>query len=302
MANARYRWKDSRDGRKRSKDTSDTFSCGPDDKCESELISPHWALLSDGDGEDLVVRISPGEGWYDLSRFLVLHYGKAGWRLVDYLDSTDSHYGPSTASVVNSGGKRWLVVNSYPRCGTGCGLDHLAWFELKDGKLRKVLTVPLSGHEIYENPARRFETRFALASRSKDGETLEFVFHVEFRSSIGSSIDVTYLWGDEKVIRFFRPTGQTEFSIDTKNSEASESFIDAIFGPREAGPQLFALIQNHLLDIAHGPNNQRRRWLKEVLDENPNLPELAPVRAAFAKVPAAAGRLTRGGVRIPDQK
>jgi len=221
---------------------------------------------------------------------------------VDYLDSTDSHYGSATASVVNSGGKRWLVVNSYPRCGTGCSLDHSAWFELRDGKLRKVLTVPLSGHEIYENPARRFETRFARASRSKDGETLEFVFHVEFRSSVGSSIDVSYLWGDEKVVRFFRSTMQTEFHFDAKNSEASESFVDAIFGPREAGPQLFELIQNHLLDIARGPNGRRREWLKEVLDENPDLPELAPVRAAFSKVLPAAAHPRRDGVGIPDRK
>lgn len=270
-----------------SKDTNKTFNCGPDDKCESELISPHWALLRDGDGEDVVVRISPGEGYYDLSRFLVFHYGKKGWRLVDYLDSTGSHYETAQASIVNSGGKRWLVVNSYPRCGTGCSLNHSDWFELKNGKLGMVLRVPLSGHEGNDNPGRYFETRFIRARRTETTETLEFVFHVDFGSSLGSSIQVSNLWDEEKLIRFSRTTGQGEFNFDARNSEASEAFVSDIFGTNEGVPhtRIFRLIQDRLLDIARGPNNQRRRWLKEVLEENPNLPELAPVRAVLAKAP-----------------
>ena len=287
-----------------AKDTSKTFSCGPEDKCESELISPHWALRSDGDGEDVVVRISPGEGWYDLSRFLVLHYGKTGWRLVDYLDSTGSHYETAQASIVNSGEKRWLVVNSYPRCGTGCSLNHSDWFELKNGKLGMVLRVPLSGHEGNDNPGRYFETRLIRAKRAETTETLEFVFHVEFGSSLGSSIRVSNLWDEEKLIRFSRTAGQREFKFDARNSEASEAFVSDIFGTNEGvtHTRIFRLIQDRLLDIARGPNGQHRQWLKEMLDENPNLPELATVRAAFAKVPAATGRPRRDGAGIPDRK
>lgn len=287
-----------------AKDTSKTFSCGPDDKCESELISPHWALRSEGDGDDVVVRISPGKGYYDLSRFLVLHYGKTGWRLVDYLDSTGSHYNTAEALIINSGGKRWLVVNSYPRCGTGCSLNHSDWFELKNGKLRMVLRVPLSGHEGNDNPGRYFETRFIRARRTETAETLEFVFHVEFRSSLGSSIQLSNLWDEEKIVHFSRTVGQGEFKFDARNSEASEAFVSDIFGTNEGVThrRIFRLIQDRLLDIARGPNDQRRRWLKEVLDENPNLPELAPVRAAFAKVPAATGRPPRDGVGIPRSK
>ena len=186
---------------KGSKDTDESFNCGPDDKCEAELIRSHWSLFSDGDAKDVVVRISPSP-FGDLRRFLVLHRIQAGWRLVDYLDSTNSHYEPAAVSVVNSGGKRWLVVNSYPRCGTGCGLDYSNWFELKNGKLKMILTVPLSGDEISENPGRYFKTRFVRASQSGDRETLEFVFDVEF-SSGSSRIEVDNLWSEGKIIRFF---------------------------------------------------------------------------------------------------
>jgi hypothetical protein len=148
-----------------------------------------------------------------------------------------------------------------------------------------VLSVPLSGHEGNPNPGRYFESRFVRASRTETLETLEFVFHVEFRPSFGSSIQVSNLWDDEKLIRFSRTNGQGEFKFDSKKSEASEAFVDDIFTTSEEvnQPGIFRLIQNHLLAIANEPNNQRRRWLKEVLDENPNLPELVPVRAAFAK-------------------
>ena len=89
-----------------------------------------------------------------------------------------------------------------------------------------VLSVPLSGHEGNENPGRYFETRFVRASQTEARETFEFVFHVEFRSSFGSSIQVSNLWDDEKVIRFSRPDGRGEFKFDSKNSEASKAFID----------------------------------------------------------------------------
>ena len=238
------------------------------------------------DGEDVVISISPGDGYNDLSRFVVLHLGKTGWQLVDYLDSTDSRYDTAEALIVNSGGKRWLVVNSYPRCGTGCSLNFSDWYKLKNGKFRMVLSVPLSGHEGSENPGRYFETRFVKASRTEILETLEFVFHLEFQPSFGSSIQVSNLWYEEKLIRFYRRGGQGEFRFDAKNSEASEAFVNDIFTTNEDVSQrrIFQLVQNRLLDIARGPNDQRRHWLKEVLDQNSSLPELAPVRAAFAKV------------------
>ena len=269
-----------------SKDTSDTFSCGPDDLCEAEYLWHHQSLLNgDRNGEDAVIRISPRGGYHDLNRFVVLHLGKTNWRLVDYLDSTDSRYDAPEALIVNSGGKRWLLVNSYPRCGTGCSLNPSDWYELKNGKFRMVLSVPLSGHDGNPNPGRYFESRFVRASRTDALETLEFVFHVEFRPSLGSSIQVNSLWDEEKLIRFSRTTGQGEFRFDPKHSEASEAFVNDIFTTSEEAnqPRIFPLIQNHLLEIASGPNNQRRRWLKEVLDQNPNLPELALVRAAFGK-------------------
>lgn len=129
-----------------SKDTDESFNCGPDGGCDWELFPPEWLLVDDG-GDEMVVRITPTDGYGDFSRFLVFHGGQAGWRLVDYLDSTLSRYSRAQVSVIYSGGKRWMVLRSSPRCGTGCGLDPAEWFELKNGKLRRVLGVPLLGHD-----------------------------------------------------------------------------------------------------------------------------------------------------------
>ena len=146
-----------------------------------------------------------------------------------------------------------------------------------------VLTVPLSGHDGNENPGRQFETRFVRASRSDARETLEFVYHVGFSPGFGSSIAAS-LWDDEKIVRFSRPIGQVEFKFDAKNSEASQAFVKEIFSSIAVeSPRLFELVQDHLLVIAGGQHDKNWEWLKEVLDQNPTLPELARVRAAFAK-------------------
>jgi hypothetical protein len=130
---------------------------------------------------------------------------------------------------------------------------------------------------------RQFETRFVRARQSEGTEILEFVYHVEFAAG-ASTIDAD-LWGEEKVIKFSRSTGQGEFKFDAKNSEASEAFIEKIFSWNGIEPSLlFELIQDRLLMIARGPHNQRREWLKELLNDNADLPELDDIRAAFGKV------------------
>jgi hypothetical protein len=269
-----------------AKDTDKIFNCGEDDRCETEIFRPDSPLI-EGGGYDVVVRVSPTYLNANLRRFLVFHHEESGvWRLVDYLDSTGWDYDNPEVSVVNSGGNRWLVVTAWPHCGTGCGEHFADWFELKNGKFRMVLTVPVSGHDDNENPGRQFETRFVRANQAAAREILEFKYRVEFSSGFFFSIEVNELWSDEKVICFSRANGESEFKFDQKRSETSEAFVNQIFSSNGIHqPRLFRLVQDHLLDIAHGPNDRRREWLKEVLKQNPTLPELARVRAAFAKGP-----------------
>lgn len=108
-------------------------------------------------------------------------------------------------------------------CGTGCSLIHTDWYELENGKLRIVLAVPLSGTQGNENPGRQFETRFVRAGKSGSRETLEFIYHVVFFPGLVSSID-TDLWGDEKIIRFSRPTSPGEFNFDARHFGVIGSF------------------------------------------------------------------------------
>jgi hypothetical protein len=261
-----------------SKDTAATFKCAAD--CEAQQVGLIWPLL-DGGGEDVIVRITAPNS--NFRRFLVFHREVAGWRLVDYLDSAEWDYDEPSVSTVVSGGNRWLVVKAWPHCGTGCSLIHTDWFELKNGRLRMVLTVPISGHQVNENPGRQFETRFVRASQSDGRETLELIYHVEFTPGFGSTVDAD-LWGDEKVIRFSRPTGQSEFKFDAKSSEASKGFVENIFSPDELGPsRLLGLVQDRLLAIANGPHDRRRGWLKDLLEQNPNLRELGAVREALGR-------------------
>jgi hypothetical protein len=153
---------------------------------------------------------------------------------VDYLDSTGWDYDHPQLSVVSSGGKRWLVATAWPHCGTGCSEHPTYWYELKNGKLRMVLTVPLAGGQFNENPGRQFETRFVRASQSAGHETLEFLYHVEFIPGVGSSVSAD-LWGEEKVICFSRPNQEGEFRFDPIKSAASEAFVEDIFSSDDLG-------------------------------------------------------------------
>jgi hypothetical protein len=95
---------------------------------------------------------------------------------------------------------------------------------------------------------------------------------------------VSNLWDDEKVVRFSRPNGQSEFEFDVKNSEASEAFVNEMFNSDgSAQPHLFDLMQGHLLEIARGPQNRRREWLKGLIELYGDAPQLARVREAFNK-------------------
>jgi hypothetical protein len=272
-----------------AKDTDQNFNCAQDDRCEAQFISLNWGLpdssLVEGGG-DAVVRIAPDYLNANLRRFLILSQREQGgaWRLVDYLDLTEWDYDQPEISVVSSGGRGWLVVKAWPHCGTGCSLIHTDWYELKGGKLRMVLTVPLAGTQGNENPSRSFETRFVRASQSGDRETLEFVYHIVFGPGLSSTVD-SDLWEDEKFIRFSRPSGQGEFKFDAKNSELSEAFVRKMFSSLEAGSQRFEILQDRLLGIARRPNDRDLDWLKELLEQNPNVPQLTRVRAAIGKTP-----------------
>lgn len=199
-----------------AKDTGKTFNRAEDDRCEAHRVDLTWPLV-DGAGYDSVVRVAPAYLDANMRRFLVFHHEESGaWRLVDYLDSTEWAYDEPQVSTVSSGGKHWLVLKAWPHCGTGCSLIHTDWFELKNSKLRMVLTVPLAGHNGNENPGRQFETRFVRASESAAGEKLEFVYRVEYSSGFGSSIEMSDLWDDEKVVRFPDPSARANSSLTRK--------------------------------------------------------------------------------------
>lgn len=264
-----------------SKDTDKTFNCSTDDRCEAKRFNTRWSLLDDG-GFDTVVRISAAYLNNNLSRFLLFHRKEGGaFQLVDYLDWTEWLYDFPEVSAISSGGRRWLVVKAWPHCGTGCSLIHTDWFELKDGKFRKVLTVPVLGHYVNENPGREFETRFIRARTSAAGVTLEFVYHVETSPGLGSNVLDTELWGEEKVVRFIQTDRKSEFRFTARGSEGSKEFVENVFSMEELGPVRFRLFQDKLLAIAHDPRDKRRLWLKDLLDQNPDTPELLTVRRAY---------------------
>jgi hypothetical protein len=254
-----------------------SFTCGQSGaNYEAENASFDRILAEDG--RDVVVRISFNS--CDLHRFLFFHQGRGGWRLVDYLDSADSHYSPPEANVISSGGNRWLVITSYPRGGTGVGIQTADWYEIHEGKFRWVLAVPMKGHDMNYNPAREFSARFVRATTIAGRETLEFIYSISFESGFGSSNPFDqFLWQDEWTVAYSRAAGQVELKVDPKNSSTTKKIITDLFNyDTVENAELLGLVANHLLEIARQPNDPRRPWLKEVLNKYPNLRELAPVR------------------------
>ena len=199
-----------------AKEIASKFICGLNGSSyEAQNVSFDRILATNG--RDVIVRISFNS--CDLHRFLLFHQDRDGWRLIDYLDSQNSHYSPPEANVISSGGKRWLVITSYPRGGTGVGIQPADWYEIREGKFRWVLSAPMKGHDMNLNPAREFSTRFIRATTIAERETLEFIYSVNFESGFRSSNPFEqFLWQDEWTVAYSRSAGQAELKFDPKNS------------------------------------------------------------------------------------
>lgn len=265
-----------------AKEIAGKFTCGLSSSSYEAANASFDRILAE-DGRDVVVRISLTS--CDLHRFLLFHEGRGGWRLVDYLDPPYSHYSPPEANVISSSGNRWLVITSYPRGGTGVGMQPADWYEIRGGKFRWVLSVPMKGHDANLNPAREFSTSFVRAVSIAQRERLEFIYSVRFESGFGSSSPLEqFLWEDEWTVAYCRAPGQVELQFDSKNSSTTKKVIADLFNyDTLENAELLGLVANHLLEIARQPSDPRRRWLKEVLDRYPNTRELVPVREAFGK-------------------
>jgi hypothetical protein len=253
------------------------FGC--EQGCTVKSVASNEDLLLE-DGFDEITLISTGQGAY--CRLLLFHENNRRWRLVDYLDIIGSRYGEPSVNIVTSGGKRWLVTSAYYGGGTGVALKQSDWYELRGGKFRHVLGLPAEGHDINDDPARFFNTSFMMANTKLGRESLEFVFHVRFKTQAWSDKPEALLWEQESTVVYTRLIGQTEFRYDRQNSKLTMEFADRIFAYDIEKPDLYPLLSEQLLGIARGARDWRRAWLKQLLDRERDLPSLVPVRKAFA--------------------
>ncbi|MBC7928011.1 MAG: hypothetical protein H7039_20385 [Bryobacteraceae bacterium] len=228
--------------------------------CRAEVVSTDRVL--EGRGRDSIVRVCK---YGSACRFLLLHEGVNRWGLVDYVDFDFFRYEPPT-EVVAAEDRRWLVWSRSGGVGTGVSLTIADWFEVRCGRLRQVLSLPLRGYDIEAIPARYFSTRFRRFRSVKGREVLEFAYIVQFEDDEHHLL----LWQEERTVQYSRATNNASFAFDSQGSHIPEDLVDKVFSFDSLHRKDFVdFTYERLRSIAANRADHRRNWLREFLAGEP---------------------------------
>ncbi len=243
------------------------------EECEARIVNSEHIFP---DGDDSIVRVC---AQFDQTcRFLLFHRGQAGWGLFDYLDSPYEKYEAPQISVEASQNQRWIAKSTFGGGGTGVYLLDSQWFEVRCGALTSILTLPLRGHDVDAKPARYFSTRFKAYSTSGSRQSLEFAFVVRFDDYQNSR----ELWQEERTVVFSRANTRAGFAFDPAASNITSAFADKIFAFDSMDESDFVeFAHDRLMTIAKDPDDPRRAWLRQFLQD---VPPSAKVRALKAQM------------------
>jgi hypothetical protein len=251
---------------------TEEFSCWTG--CDAKVVSRQRLLEN---GRDELVRVC-GRGGTEC-RFLLLHRDQARWTLIDYIDSWDNKYDRPEAGVIDTGDRRWLVIDEFGGGGTGVSLQVASWHELHNGRFRWVLGLADKGRDLNADPERKFSSRFLRYERTSGKELLRFAFVVNFQTHANEP-----LWQDDWKITYSRVIGQPIFQFDSQLSGIAREAAQDIFHFDSLELEMFTRVAfAHLIEIARNPSDPRRTWLREFLEKAEDIPQLKTIRKEFEK-------------------
>jgi hypothetical protein len=242
--------------------------------CKADVVAGQELSLQPGSGTLMRICMRGDRE----CRFLLLGKTTDGWFLSDYVDSIFTKYDKPEARVIVSSTRQWLAILDFSSGGTGVYAQSSSWYEIRDGRLKRILEVTNTGHDVNDNPERFFSSRFLGYQAGPGKDVLRFVFSVEFKTHGEGEL----LWNDECAVTYSRASGMGVFRFDRAESALDEKAADGLFNYDSLKTTTFVRIaSSHLMEIARNRQDPRRQWLKDFLKENDSLRQLDAVRTAF---------------------
>jgi hypothetical protein len=203
-------------------------------------------------------------------RFVVLKQAtdRIAWRTIAHLDIADSHLAPE-ARVVSNGRTSWLAINNDEReWGTGIFQENETWYELKNGRLVKVLSLPEKVDEMWvARPTIHRQLTTELSLVPFDG----------VKDRVDVALKAVFSWGDydkptvtvARKVSFAKEPSSQEFRFDDAKSDITESTYRAVCDLENGDLEYDVLVDfahEEFVNLASGTDEQRQR-VREVLPE-----------------------------------
>lgn len=201
------------------------------------------------------------------------------WKVMDHLD--EEHQWGTTVRAESG----FLIVNGRDRCGTGCYLNFDDWYEIYQGKLRRVLVALKNGHEVDANPARGFNgTVLGVELYAyPDREEIAFAYLVRF-SDHRLKVD---LGSEHRLAYYVRKKGEAEFKLDPARSEITQTEIESIFryDTKVDPTQLVSFARESFRRLARSGTPAQKQWLRQFLSSVPSSPAKSKLLSQLDRIP-----------------
>jgi hypothetical protein len=247
--------------------------------CEAAIFA---LSLGRGEGTTVMLRLYDPSGWsMGGTRYLFFKPSatarETDWRFLGYVDFEDQRYEIPEHSVITSGADHWLVLNILSGRGSGYGLHHDQWYEIDDNGVRLVLSYPSDKFLAWRNPIPVLEasSRIIGATTESDRTTVVIQFTAAYVLYVGAhSNEKIDLWARTQSAVFVRSSRQEPFRLDAHQSQLSNKEVEAVYaGEGPSNKEILRYNFDELEEIATGPNERSKEWLRSYLSECRDTPE-----------------------------
>lgn len=234
-------------------------------------------------GTDAIVRVSDAAGWdWQLLTFLDT---PGGWQFAGAVDFPNNRVAaPAPRTRTLGPGMTWMMVDSHKQSSKAVNEREMVWYQVRNGRMTEVLRAPAEGHRIGVgapfNVAYRAEVLDVfLTPNNRPAVTinLEAVYTNARPDGFGG---LTELFRRTGVLRLVQAGDNGKFILDGGSDWSKDELAGLL---TESADQFVHNNRVQLVDLAHSPDPNKRRWLAR-LQQDCDSPEVRQELAALVEV------------------
>ena len=196
---------------------------------------------------------------------------KDDWKFLGGLESPLQRNGPPKHRIEIGDGRTWFVVRELWGRGSGMIAYGDVWYEIKEGKVERVVAYPVEGHN---NPCRgglgRSYKTILLRHELENGVyTIPVQFIVSYNiSHCDKGNDSPPLIAKSQKAYFVWDGAEEKFILDASRSDVTEAEIKTVYNNEGLSHEKFVEYNfDELLNVAGGDDLKKKEWLKQFLTD-----------------------------------